>query len=289
VVRADGLLVVNKPRGVTSRDVVDQAEKLFPGVRVGHAGTLDPLATGVLVLCLGKATRLIEFVQDLGKSYAVTVRLGAWSDTDDATGDVRPVADPPIPTAARVTEALQGFVGAITQVPPAFSAALIEGRRAYALARKGKEVALAPRTVRIDRITPGDYSWPHLAFTMDCGKGTYVRAVARDLGQKLGCGALVTVLTRTRIGPFHLAEAVDLAAGAEAARSRLLPLAAAVAGLPQVTLDEPLVGRLRHGQRVPWPGSPTGAPLAVLDRAGNLAAVARWEEPTGALKAVKVM
>lgn len=274
----DGLLVLNKPRGITSREVVDRAEAWFPGVRIGHAGTLDPLATGVLVLALGRATRLIEYVQQMDKTYVAGVRLGAVSDTDDAAGPVRPVADARAPTGEELTAAVREFVGRIEQVPPAFSAAHVEGRRAYALARKGKAVELTPRAVHVYRLEVLHYDYPELDLVVDCGKGTYVRALARDLGRRLGCGAYLTALTRTRIGPFTLDEALDPAQGADEARLRLLPIRTAVSGLPTVSLSADQVRSLRHGQRLPWPAEPRpgAGDLAVLGPDGELVAVARW-------------
>src|SRR5262249_40799020 len=146
------LLILNKPSGITSRQVVDRTERWFPGVKIGHAGTLDPLATGVLVLCLGDGARLIEYIQDLDKTYAATLRLGAWSDTDDSDGVVQEVSDVIAPERSRIIDALDSFVGEIEQTPPAYSAAWVDGRRAHDLARGGHNVHLQPRRVRIDRI-----------------------------------------------------------------------------------------------------------------------------------------
>jgi tRNA pseudouridine55 synthase len=274
-----GLLVVDKPGGITSRDVVDRALRWFPrGTRLGHTGTLDPLATGVLVLCIGVATRLTEYVQRMAKTYRAGLRLGARSDTDDADGTVETVArlGPP-PGCAAVVACLQEFIGTIEQVPPAFSAAKVTGQRAYDLARRGAEVALEPRRVRIDRIDLLTYDYPRLEIEIHCGKGTYIRALARDLGERLGCGALVETLRRTQVGPFEASGALLLDAEAAAARSRMLPLSAAVAELPRVTLEPADVARLRQGQRVelssPWQGSAPEGEVAVFDTAGQLVAV----------------
>ncbi len=168
-----GLLVVDKPGGITSRAVVDRAQGWFPrGTRIGHTGTLDPLATGVLVLCVGQATRLTEYVQRMEKVYRAGVRLGARSDTDDADGNVTsvPVTSPPDRDA--VTRALQAFLGPIEQVPPAFSAAKDAGRRAYSLARRGQDVNLAPRIVQIYEINLISFDYPTLDLEIRCGKGT---------------------------------------------------------------------------------------------------------------------
>src|SRR3954452_6512811 len=168
----NGLLVLNKPSGITSRDALDRAAAWFARkTKIGHAGTLDPLATGVLVLAVGPATRLIEYVQAMPKAYRTRVRLGATSDTDDADGTITPTpAAAPVEEVA-VRSALAGFAGEVEQVPPAYSAARVEGRRAHLLARRGHEVALAPRRVRIDRIDVRDYRWPELELDVFCGKG----------------------------------------------------------------------------------------------------------------------
>ena len=201
-----GVLNLNKPGGMTSRDVVDLVSRPLrkAKVKVGHAGTLDPLATGVLVVCVGSATRLIEYVQRMPKAYRTVVLLGARSDTLDADGKVEAVEDPPIPTEAEVRSALLTQVGTISQMPPQFSALKVEGKRAYDLAREGQAVELAARPVRIDQVELISYAWPRLELQVDCGSGTYIRSIARDIGEILGCGGLVEVLTRTRIGPFRL-------------------------------------------------------------------------------------
>lgn len=287
-----GLLVVDKPSGMTSRAVVDRALGWFPrGTRLGHTGTLDPLAGGVLVLCVGKATRLGEYVQEMAKTYEAGFLLGARSDSDDADGEVIavPVTQPP----ARDTIAgeLLSFVGEIEQVPPAFSAAKVRGRRAYALARRGQEVALPARRVRIYRIDLVDYAYPHLQLLVHCGKGTYIRSLARDLGEKLGCGALVQTLRRTRVGPFDVAAAISLDADVETARAQLLPLALAVCDLPRLTLPADAIDRLRHGQALPLASELTAdaRKAAVFDQADTLAAIVTIDREQHLLKPEKVL
>jgi tRNA pseudouridine55 synthase len=268
---AHGLLVLDKPQGLTSREALDRAAKWFPRkTKIGHAGTLDPLATGVLVLAVGQATRLVEYVQDMPKTYRSRIRLGATSDTDDADGTVtaNPSATPVDEAALRA--ALAGFVGEIEQVPPAYSAAHVEGKRAYDLARRGDEVALIPRRVRIDRTELLSCTWPDLELEVHCGKGTYIRSIARDLGAKLGVGGYVTALRRLRIGPFTVDDSVSLDADAETARHRLLPPAAAVSALPTVRVTADQARRLQHGQSIPATGD--GA-AAVVDEVGGLIAV----------------
>jgi tRNA pseudouridine55 synthase len=287
-----GLLVLDKPGGLTSREAVDRAQHWFPrGTRVGHTGTLDPLATGVLVLCVGAATRLTEYVQAMPKTYRARILLGARSDTDDADGQVTPTAVGRPPDRDAVERALTTFVGALDQVPPAYSAAKVTGRRAYDLARRGEEVALTPRRVHVYGIDVVAYDYPRLEVEVRCGKGTYIRSLARDLGERLGCGGLVEVLRRTRVGPFDAAAAVPLDAAAPAARAALLPLSAAVSELPRVTLGAAEATALRCGQAVPLEGgepATDGTEIAAFDTAGALVAVARRDGGRGLLRPTKV-
>src|SRR5262249_3495327 len=196
---------------------------------------VDRLAAGVLVLCVGSATRLTEYVQQMPKTYRTTIRLGARSDTDDADGTITPVEGAVPPSRERLEQCLREFLGEIEQVPPSFSAVKITGQRRYDLAPKGRDMALQPRTVHVHAIDVCDYDYPAVTLEVRCGKGTYIRSLARDLGERLGCGGLVQALRRTRVGPFRPEDAVPLDATAETARSRLLPPAAAVAGVPGLT------------------------------------------------------
>ena len=288
----DGLLVLDKPGGLTSRDAVDRAQRWFPrGTRLGHTGTLDPLATGVLVLCAGSATRLTEYVQHMAKTYHTTVHFGARSDTDDADGTVTPIEGARPPSPDELATCLRCFLGEIEQVPPAFSAAKVSGRRAYDLARRGQEVTLTPRRVRIDGIDLLRYEYPEADLEVRCGKGTYIRSLARDLGERLGCGGFVQVLRRTRVGPFRAEDAVPLDADAATARARLLPLVLAVAELPHVTVSSDAAAALRQGKAVPLPSAdvPGAEECAVLGEDGGLIAVARWEVQRRLLQPVKVL
>ena len=291
-----GLLVLDKPGGMTSREAVDRALRLFPrGTRMGHTGTLDPLATGVLVLCVGAATRLTEYVQRMMKTYRTRLLLGARSDTDDADGTVMPVAVDRPPDREEVLRLLVEFIGVLDQVPPAYSAAKVTGRRAYDLARQGEEVTLQPRRVQVYGIDLLAYDYPRLELEVSCGKGTYIRSLARDLGERLGCGALVETLRRTRVGPFEPGNAVSLDADAATARSRLLPVSAAVAELPGVTLDAGDISRLRQGQGVRLrdaallAGNEASNEVAVYDAAGGLVAVAVIDRVQRALRPDKVL
>lgn len=289
--RLHGLLVLDKPSGLTSRQAVDRVQRWFPrGTRLGHTGTLDPLATGVLVLCVGNATRLTEYVQQMTKTYHAGVRLGARSDTDDADGRLEPVADPRPPDVGTLSRCLQQFVGVIDQVPPAYSAVRIAGQRAHQLARRGQDLALQARSVRIYSIELVAYQYPDLRLIVRCGKGTYIRSLARDLGDRLGCGAYLTALRRTQVGSFTVAAAVPLDADAAAARAALLPVAAAVADLPGLTLAAADVRRLRQGQVVLQTSfaGPAGE-VAVFDETGGLVGIAVWEPGRRQLRAAKIL
>lgn len=207
--RLFGVLNLNKPAGMTSRDVVNIVQRIVRPAKVGHAGTLDPMATGVLLVCVGPATRLVSILQQAPKSYLAEFRLGQRSDTDDSTGQVDETPDvTPVPQT-QIESALTDFCGIIEQTPPAYSAVKLDGERAYSLARQGQEVELKSRPVRIDSINVVSCNWPLLNVTIRCGSGTYVRSIARDLGDQLGCGGLMTNLVRTAIGAFSLQDAVD--------------------------------------------------------------------------------
>ena len=210
----DGFLLIDKPLGLSSAAALNRAKRLLPrGTKIGHAGTLDPLATGVLVAIVGRCTKLCERVMGQPKRYEATITLGATSATDDAEGPIQPkdiAGDPP--DRAAVDEVLSRFVGTIEQLPPTFSAMKVGGRRACDRARAGQVVELRPRLVRIDAIAVVAYGWPTLAIAMDCGRGTYVRSVARDVGAALGVGGYLSALRRTRVGPFALDRAATLEA-----------------------------------------------------------------------------
>jgi len=220
----EGFLVIDKPTGLTSRDVVNIAQRWFPrGTKIGHTGTLDPLATGVLVLCVGAATKLADRVQAMAKCYESRVLVGATSDTDDINGTVVLHESPPVLLEA-IEALLPKFVGEIQQMPPQFSALKVKGRRAHELARRGLVVPLEPRTVRIDALAILGYTWPHIDLVVDCGKGTYIRSIARDLGAALGVGGVVQTLRRTRVGPFRAEDGLQLPQDPGAAQAKLLPL-----------------------------------------------------------------
>jgi tRNA pseudouridine55 synthase len=207
----NGILNLDKPLGWSSAKVCNTVRRLSSGAKVGHAGTLDPLATGVLVVCLGTATKRIAGFMDASKSYRAEIDLSAFSTTDDAEGDRTPVDVGVVPSESRIREVLdEGFVGEIEQAPPLYSAVKIDGHRAYKLARAGTEFQTRTKMVRVDSITIDAYSWPQLVLTIDCGKGTYIRSIARDLGKALGTGGMLTGLIRTRVGEHTVEKAMSV-------------------------------------------------------------------------------
>ncbi len=284
----EGVLVIDKPSGPTSSDVVLKVKRLLHADRVGHTGTLDPLATGVLPLCLGRATRLSQFFTEADKSYRAEVRLGVRTDTGDSLGKVLEERAVPVLAPAQVEAALATLRGEQLQTPPMYSAVKIAGERLYEAARRGEEVARAARPIRVDRFELIALAPAGLAVEVDCSKGTYVRTLVEDLGEKLGCGAHLTALRRLRSGRFGLEEALSLEAlertlppEREAlAKGKLFSMERAVETLPRLTLDAAAAQGVRHG-RVP---SATAAPeglLALFDQAGTLLAMARADGKGG--------
>jgi tRNA pseudouridine55 synthase len=274
-VAACGVLNLNKPAGLTSRQVVDQVQRLTRPAKVGHAGTLDPLAGGVLVVCVGAATRLVEYVQQMPKGYTGTFLLGRQSPTEDVDGEVTELDHPPVPTREQITAAACALVGQIEQRPPAYSALKLGGRRAYDLARKGQAVELQPRTVTVSRIEVLAYDYPMLRLAIECGGGTYVRSLGRDLAESLGTSAVMSELLRTSIGVFRVAEAVDpRQLNGDNWLDHLLPPLAAVGRLPRVGLSADEIAKVRQGLAIPKRKLPAGTgPFAGVDTAGRLVAI----------------
>ncbi len=205
-----GVLNVYKPAGVTSRDVVNTVQRLIRPIKCGHAGTLDPMATGVLLIGIGPATRLITMLQEGAKTYVAEFVLGQTSDTDDSTGKVEHLPTPAeLPTVEIINARLQSMTGVVSQVPPDFSAVHVDGQRAYDLARRGEAVELAAKNVEIHSVRLLSYAWPRLELEIICGSGTYIRSIARDLGKALGCGGLMSRLERTRVGAFGSGKAIS--------------------------------------------------------------------------------
>jgi tRNA pseudouridine55 synthase len=281
---ATGILNLHKPPGWTSRKVVDVVQRLARPAKAGHAGTLDPLATGVLVVCVGDAVRLIEYVQRYDKEYLATFLLGRTSDTEDVEGTVVVLPDAKIPTRGDLETAARRFLGRIEQRPPAFSAVKVAGRRSYDLARAGQAVDLPPRPVEIHELEILAWSDPVLRLRVRCGSGTYVRSLGRDLARAVGSDAVMSVLTRTRIGPFELASSVCPTTLEPATwKSHLGPARDAVRGLPGVVLSEQDVEGVLQGKGLPhdprtMPAA-EGQPveLAAFSSEGRLISLLAWQ------------
>ena len=285
----DGWLVLDKPTGITSTAALSVAKRLFGGPKAGHAGTLDPLATGILPIAFGEATKAVPYVMDARKRYRFRLRFGEERDTDDAEGKVVE-SSAARPSAAEVRAALPAFIGEIEQVPPRFSAVKLAGERAYDLARSGQEVTLKPRTVLVHGIDLVEFVGPdEAAFELACGKGAYVRALARDLGRRLGCLAHVTSLRRLAVGPFDEAGAISLAALEQLGHKGpllhvLLPVETALADIPALAVTGAEADRLRQGQSVRVPSSQRG--VVYVAAAGQPVALARLDE--GELRPLRV-
>jgi tRNA pseudouridine55 synthase len=286
-----GVLPVDKPEGPTSHDVVAAARRALRTRQVGHTGTLDPFASGLLLVCFGPATRLAEYLTPLPKTYRATLRLGEATDTDDLTGEVVARSDGwRDVTEERIREALARQVGEIEQLPPLFSAKKVAGERMYAAARRGEAVERRPSRVTIHRIDVLAVRLPEVEFEMECGSGTYIRAIARDAGEALGVGAHLTALRRTRMGPHSVDAAVPMDALGDAERvlSAVLAPAEAVSHLPRVTVDEAGAADVRHGRALPAPEDlPAGTPLAVLGADAALLAIG--ERAGGRIQPRKVL
>jgi tRNA pseudouridine55 synthase len=269
-----GLLNIDKPTGTTSRRVVDDVERLVRPSKAGHAGTLDPLASGVLVVCVGAATRLIQYVQQMPKRYVATFLLGRRSPTEDIEGDVELLPDAPQPALEELAAAAGTLVGEIQQRPPIFSALKVAGRRAYDLARAGREVELQPRPVTIHRLDVLRYDYPELVLEIECSSGTYVRSLGRDLAEQLGTSAVMSALSRTAIGSLTLDNACrteDL--NRDTISKFLLPASMAVASLPAITLTLEEARRIGHGLSIERIDAGGHVEWAALDEAGNLVAI----------------
>jgi len=279
----DGIVNINKPPGMTSHDVVQKVRRIMKEKRIGHTGTLDPLATGVLVLCVGKATRIARYLEAGEKEYRAVMRLGVITETLDAAGRVletRPYAPP---DRADIERAMRKLTGVIMQRPPVFSAVKVSGVRSYKLARQGRAEALDPRPVTIHGIEMTAYADPLVSFTVRCSKGVYVRTLCADIGEALGMGAHLAGLVRTRSGRFSLEHAVSLdeledMASAGRAHQAVTPMEEALADFPAVLIGNEEASKVVHGNRVSCPtflanGSTDLA--RIHDSAGRLLALAR--------------
>ncbi|MDP3997588.1 MAG: tRNA pseudouridine(55) synthase TruB [Candidatus Andersenbacteria bacterium] len=311
--KLSGIININKPPGITSHDVVIRIRRLLaayyllPATKVGHTGTLDPFASGVLLIAIGPATRLIQFTHDWDKEYETVFTLGATSDTDDVTGKLsKPPAvakamagrqitnvksisksqpSPRLWPAGKIQKTLNQFIGTIQQIPPDYSAIKIQGKKSYELARVGESVSIKPRSVTIHDIKIISYKYPDLKLTIRCGTGTYIRAIARDLGRLLKTGAYVSYLCRTRIGTFDISTSLNfnkLSTGT--LQNTIKSPSTMISHLPSLILNDDNVAQLQKGQAVEQATDPTpNTPLSIFDQNQNLIGIARFNPSTSLL------
>ncbi len=279
----DGVLAINKPSGMTSHDVVQAVRRTLREKRVGHTGTLDPLATGLLVLCIGKATRIARYLEAGEKEYTAVMRLGVITDTLDSEGRILETRAYTPPDREAITGIMGRFTGSILQEPPVFSAIKVSGVPSYKLARQGKASPLAPRQVTISSIDLIEYDDPFVRLSVRCSKGVYIRTLCADIGDALGMGAHLTGLVRTRSGRFRLDNAVTLESLSEAVEAGevetlIVSIDEALAEFPVALLDQAGAEKIVHGNGVPWLENQTGgqdALIRVHGPSGRLLAVAR--------------
>jgi len=286
-----GVLVIDKPIGMTSHQVVQIIRNGTNIKRAGHTGTLDPRASGVLVILVGPAVRLSEFISAEDKRYQATIKLGEKTDTYDGDGVVTGTSQVEI-TREQFEDALQGFVGEIEQVPPPYSAVKVQGRRAYAMARNGEEVNLEPRLIKVHSLEVIEWNPPEVVVDVHCSSGTYVRSLAYDLGEKLGCGANLIGLRRTKSGRFTLKDAIPLRRMSETFDNNswyqyLIPAAEALGDWPSITLNNEEVDLIRHGHRVPRESGLDKMVRAITEQ-GELVALVEFDQETSEYQPRKV-
>jgi tRNA pseudouridine55 synthase len=286
----DGVLLVDKPAGITSTRALAMAKRALGSLKAGHTGTLDPFATGLLPLVFGEATKFSRFLIDADKSYLATLRLGATSTTGDTEGEIAEGPSVNV-TMAEIDAVSKELCGISMQIPPMHSAVRVQGQRLYDLARQGIEIERGARSIRVDFLEIVDFSGEKLVISLKCSKGTYVRTLAESLGERLGCGAYLTGLRRTATGGFRVEDAVTPEAlqemGKEAACARLLPVEVLVASLPRAELDEKAAWAIRNGQAIPAiPAWPAGE-LAVFGPAGEFIGVGAVDQ--GRLTATRLL
>jgi tRNA pseudouridine55 synthase len=289
----DGILNINKSTGMTSHDVVAKVRKLLKQKRVGHAGTLDPAASGVLPICVGQGTRVAEYLSESGKAYTANIHFGVVTDTYDAEGAIVRTADTEDLTLEQIQQALTGFLGPQMQMPPRYSAIKLQGQPAYKRMRAGEEITLEPRPIVLTQLDILAWQPPHLTLAIECSKGTYIRSLAYDLGECLDCGAHLAGLIRTRSGPFILSDSITLDQLAEVAANGNVEqyLNAADSVLqqyPALILDAVTTERVMHGNPFTY-DIETRAELArVYDANGRFVAIAEWDVERGMWQPTKV-
>jgi tRNA pseudouridine55 synthase len=296
----DGILNIHKAPGMTSHDVVARVRKLLRQKRVGHTGTLDPTARGVLPICVGQATRVAEYLSESGKAYQAEITFGAVTDTYDAEGTVMRTASTDALTLEQIESLLPRFLGQQLQVPPLYSAIKIQGQPAYKHARAGDALKLEPRLIEITQLSVVDWQPPKLTLDVECSKGTYIRSLAYDLGEALECGAYLSALLRTHSGPFTIEQSLTLeqltdAIEQEQIATYLFPADYALQNYPALHLDEETAQRVLHGNVFHYQldtaiSPPQHSALArVYDPSGHFLAIAVWDAEHGLWQPKKVL
>ncbi len=286
-----GFINLNKPTGITSHGAAQKLKKITGIRRIGHSGTLDPMASGVLVMAVGKATKLVEFLRKDDKTYEAVIRLGVTSDTYDATGQITETPPPvPIPSGAQIRSAIEQFAGEIEQMPPKFSAIKVKGTPAYKLARDGKEVELKPRKVTIHEIKLVEFRHPLVSIKVKCSAGTYIRSIAHDLGQRLKTGAVLDALHRTQAGDFDIKDSVELDDVTEENwQEYLLPVQAGVSHMEVFKADEDTAQKVSRGIKVPVADKLAEGPIAIFGPKAELLAIGEFDPDKKLLKPIKVL
>jgi len=286
-VAVNGIVLLNKPTGRTSNDVLQEVKRIYRARKAGHTGSLDPIASGLLPVCLGEATKVSSFLLDADKRYSLTARFGKRTDTGDAEGEIIAECDIGDLNARRVAEVLERFRGRLRQIPPMYSAIKRNGQPLYKLARQGIEVEREARDIEVFEFELTTHQDAEYRFELHCSKGTYVRTLVDDIGEQLGCGGHVSELRRTGIGPFQRPEHTGVTlpelhaaaeAGAEALAGYLLPLDAALINWPDVTLSPDMVFYVRQGQAVQVPKAPTSGFLRLYARDGSFVGMGRVQD-----------
>ena len=289
----DGIFNINKPTGMTSHDAVAIIRKHLKQKRVGHAGTLDPLASGVLPICVGQATRVAEYLSESGKAYRADINFGTATDTYDAEGTITATASTADLTLNMIQETLEQFRGPQVQYPPLYSAIKIQGQPAYKRARAGEVIVLEPRPIVIHSLEILEWIPPRLTLAIECSKGTYIRSLAHDLGMQLGCCAYLEALVRTRSGPFTLSDSITLEQFADAVETNSIqhysfPLDKALEQYPAMKLDVETAERIKHGNTFNNPVANNSGLARVYDTNGAFIAIAEWNEEQQAWQPKKV-
>jgi len=279
-----GILLIDKPQGITSHGVIARLRKILNTRRIGHAGTLDPLATGLLVVAVGPATRFLQYLNLEPKHYAAKVKFGESTNTYDSDGEIQVTRPVPANLATQIEQHLPPFLGKIAQYPPIYSAIKHQGQPLYAYARKGEDVEIKPRYIFIESYVPTSVKAPHAVFSITCSGGTYIRSLAHDLGEAIGCGAHITELRRVGAGEFTADKCIELD---EVTPFHIIPLKNALTHLPSANLTPLQTVDIRHGRTVEYPIAETAQPIALFTPEGNVLGIARVVKTEGGISTLQ--